>query len=74
MIDYWAKTWFIMKITKSRTVLLKLKMLIYIYCLHSDSNLYQVNLIYLEKDEKEGFVKVCAALLDKLDDDAPSEV
>lgn len=47
---------------------------IYIYCLHSDSNLYPVNLIYLEKDEKEGFVKVCAAPLDKLDDDAPSEV
>lgn len=69
MLDYWAKTWFIMKITKSRTVLH-----IYIYCLHSDSNLYPVNLIYLEKDEKEGFVKVCAAPLDKLDDDAPSEV
>lgn len=72
MLDYWAKTWFIMKITKSRTVLFKLKMHIYIYCLHSDSNLYQVNLICLEK---EGFVKVCAAPLDKLDDeDAPSEV
>lgn len=47
MLDYWAKTWFIMKITKSRTVLLKLNIYIYIYCLHSDSNLYQVNLIYL---------------------------